>query len=1614
MNLPIYTSDPQTEFHAKVFWTNVLIDADCVGEFDYMLTSQQGVLFAQGSSTDVGNETYFIINNICPYVEETLLLMITNSMGTCQSELTFTSNDARFTGRSYLVYCDDPLVEDPEPGSGPVSIEICKGRGDPAIWAGDWPEIRSCADDPDTAKIIYREWAYTTNDGHRSTAMDTIRVLRYPQVSAENFSCVQKDTVYCGGESLLGPYLLIPSLTVPNTCDTLHFLELEKADGKLSIDLLDLSDKCGLSVHLDKTVFGEGCNQLYLIDLAVKQECGSEPDPDCMVNGSALEPVGSDGTYWSCSFWLSVLDTTPPEVHCDLSSFDASVLVWPTGTGIDSVEHCWDTPVRPRSDSLAPVILANTSSHDCSAFAVLPSLCALDACNGIQNVKASIEGLGTYLFDKVNSCSNGDRYVYERAVDLPMRDEPYQVLYEVRDECHNVDTIYCYIQVKDLTKPIAVSEKGVVVNLSAGQTRVDKKTWLEASTFDEGSWDNCGLALVLARRTDWYDSCINLCDSVLDTCSYHDVGLKMAHLDSDSENPVEAHYAREMDWLEEDGGACADLLLNAWKFDLLYYGSKACGNLNYSREAFGALLDDGLCNLGLQGSPGRLFGCSEQDTSHQNLYRKAALLGGGWSKAVPFDCNDACSNVSVELLVMDYWCNWSKTWTDVWVEDQNPITLIQDLGDVEITCQSYRAPKYSTANYSGPVSLETLVEGAQSGDLDAQQAIDEILGGYKKGWQDVYGNLVDEVGVRLDSTLYYEDSVCVCKDSTISYKVHDDHLGDIWKDSTFRHCSYELRSKPIEQGLVAVNCQEGVICDQTIWSDLDHCGQGYVYRKFNIWASCPADGGAKLHDVDTITRVQRIWVGNFCKLDKGMFDLPPDQIVYACGVTYADDQSGHVYGEADPMLTGMPIYKFDDDCRIVGVAHEDKVFRVVGGDEVCLKVVRTWYLADWCNQSKPLVDKWWHKDEIVTDTFIQKILVVDTIAPECILTGPVEDGGTIDAAGCVYDLSVALDVMDACGSLQYRYELREISDAQPSIIRTGYGSASDGALAGVEIQEAGLEGGRYSLVVFTTDQCQNEGICTYEVTIITGKKPSPVCISSITADLVPMDLDNDGTIDTAMTVIWAEEFDASSTAPCGYNDEDLLFYIELLADDNPATETLDTSVDRDNLELGCEHMGFNTVRFWVLGPSGSADFCDVTLVVQNNMGGCPEVVQQFATVSGQVSTEDQLPIPEVTIATLSTQGMLQRGTTDDQGGYSMMSIMGDSIVITPSKDDTPQNGISTADILPIFFHANQSTLLGSPYLRIAADVNGDKIVSVADLLEVRNMVLGNIDEWSGSPNWKFIESTYVFSTDVPEGEDYSKAFAAKLTMPGETADFIGMKTGDVNLDRTLTSTGRSGETVVMEGEDATLVPGERSSITFALPKSVYAGLQLAFRYDASKLDFDGFEFDSSFQINELNFGWSEMESGLVAFSWVNPDLLSSFATDAFLTMTFVAKDQGQLSDHLTVGDSRIHSEVYGVDWGKNPLALKFVGNQSSFTLHQNQPNPFSEHTEIPIEYTALHKASFLVHDVQGRLIKHMEIDLFAGRSTVRIDKADIGQPGVYYYTLTSKYGTDTKKMVLLK
>ncbi|WP_236981147.1 hypothetical protein, partial [Membranihabitans maritimus] len=110
---------------------------------------------------------------------------------------------------------------------------------------------------------------------------------------------------------------------------------------------------------------------------------------------------------------------------------------------------------------------------------------------------------------------------------------------------------------------------------------------------------------------------------------------------------VEAHYYEKLKWLWEDGQECGPLVLHGWLYDIARYVAEHCGGTDEHGNPLVIEELEGFFDR-LSGVPG--YG------------KEVAYLGGGWSPSVPFKCEDACEEPMVELLVMDYWCNWGKAW----------------------------------------------------------------------------------------------------------------------------------------------------------------------------------------------------------------------------------------------------------------------------------------------------------------------------------------------------------------------------------------------------------------------------------------------------------------------------------------------------------------------------------------------------------------------------------------------------------------------------------------------------------------------------------------------------------------------------------------------------------------------------------------------------------------------------------------------------------------------------------------------------------------------------------------------------------------------------------------
>jgi hypothetical protein len=1304
------------------------------------------------------------------------------------------------------------------------------------------------------------------------------------------------------------------------------------------------NSKCEVRILYFDEVFNGDCPKTIHRTWWIKDACGGRED--------------------TCEQWIMIFDTIGPTLTKDSSYLNLA----PEGAFPD-IDH--------------PVIIVPTSTHDCVAHSYIPAIYASDTCSDVKLVKAMIPGVAT-----VNMTYNPSTMQWEshQQVKIPHSEAPVPLIYEAFDFCHNITRDTCYFYVKDLTRPVTICDKGINVTLS------DSIVWLKAEVFNEGSWDNCGISLLLARRSDWATTCgVNLCDSIIPYCvtEHHDT-LWCSVLEKDKHlNPIEAYYAEVLQWLCEDGQECNALVIGGWWYDLIRQATLSCIDHPYpvdeqyllqiltdpSLECITESLYVGdLCTkLGydivnnLPELPAPLL-----TKSFNTQFDIVKQIGGGWSKEVPFCCADACQEVTVELLAMDYWCNWSTCWTTVYVEDKTPPKVVSDLYDVSMTCTSYK--KF----------YEEAVLKAQMGDF---VELDSLLGGYDKVKYDQYHKLPEKTSFEYYTVLC--DSVLVEKDSL----VYDEHLGYQWIMYHQYEAIYDTIVRKHYRGQIADDC--GLIClEEKPWISLDHCGNGFIRRTFKFVGQCQSESSG--HRIDTLTKYQTIWIRSDCQVSKSMFTLPGDLVLYDCGLQYDAAGSGNAAGAAHPDHTGWPEYIFADDCRQIGIGYYDKVFRIVGGTEGCYKVVRTWCLADWCSLGTYLgKSQWWFAPEYQGKylTWTQKILLIDTIAPVCQTDLP----DVIEAGGCYYDLNTVVILQDNCDVIDYGWELLDKEDNR---VAQGTGQTAGQSTNAVIIKVDDLTPGHYTFRMTVADVCQNESVCEKDFEIGSKKKPTPVCLSSLTLELTPMDMNADGQIDTAMGTIWASEFDQSSSAPCGSLTSDLRFRLDRVSDGEPALP------EDDHLTFGCHDVGVEALRLYVLDATGAWDFCEVSLTIQNNSGGCTGGA--MGRISGIITNELERIVHEVDVTLTNPDGAMIAGKRVS-GDYGFDLVLGSKAYLTPFKDTDHLNGVSTRDLIDIQRHLLGKERLDSWYRRQAADANADGDITVADIVQLRKLILGMIDELPDNTSWRFFDK-----------DTHQEQYLINPMRDIMRIDFMGVKIGDVNLDSDpARKSARSGHPLKLAMPDLELEAGNTYSVAVRSRdfKSI-AGFQFTLEFDPGQLQIEGIGPGDVNACRTAVFNLNHLKDGWLTSSWFDEEtvLVTLPENTELFQLKLTALANASLSDVLHITSRRTTSEAYD-DSGKNrEIALTFErqpDRTTSFELYQNVPNPFGDQTIIGFTIPEASHTILTIYDVTGRPVKKIEGNLSKGYHEWTLGRTDLPSEGILYYQLETGQYAAVKKMILM-
>jgi len=753
--------------------------------------------------------------------------------------------------------------------------------------------------------------------------------------------------------------------------------------------------------------------------------------------------------------------------------------------------------------------------------------------------------------------------------------------------------------------------------------------------------------------------------------------------------------------------------------------------------------------------------------------------------------------------------------------------------------------------------------------------------------------------------------------------------------------------------------------DDPTWVDsgnLNQCNVGTIYRTFTV-----IDFGGRTY---TCTQIINI-------IDEDPFTY--QDITWPKDVL---DLEGCINADTDPSHTGEPILD-DDFCSLVAYTYEDQVFTLV--EDACYKILRTWTVLDWCQFDQT--------DQYTTGIWshTQVIMVYNYDAPT--ITSSCDDiticGYNADCTGDVELVATAEDECTPVDQLVWEYRVDFFDDG--TIDHFGFTNT---------YSQTHVELGTHRIYWTVEELCGNVTTCSYLFTVTDCKQPTPVCISEITTVLMPS---------SGMVEVNAQDFDHGSYDNCtdGASCDDC--YSDLIY-------SFSSDVTQTTMIFTIADIGLNDVQMWVTDEYGNQDYCEVSIMIQDN-------ANLSGMVAGNINTEEGTSMENVQVELLETNSFESIFENTNFDGFFQMqgNYENGDYEVSASMDDPYANGVSTLDLVIIQKHLLGILPLTSPYKLLAADADNNNSISANDLFQLRKLILGVQDELTGTESWTFVNDDYIFNNPQnPWLAGDESLYTIKLRNHDSDEmhnDFVAIKIGDVN--GTVSSNllgeqveGRSLVQLVVENqnfnaEELILVP------VYADDFENIAGMQFTMDFNNDNLELNNV-IPGAINIQSANTALNK--KGQLNLSWNIANGISLPTGEVLFTVEFRAKTNGQLMNQIGIDQAGIDAEIYTNDLEVSKLGLDVRSKETNgFVLYQNTPNPFENETEIEFELPESAFATLTVYDVTGKVLKSVSQEFAKGRNSVSMSKDDLKTSGgVLYYQLETNDNTAVKKMIMLK
>lgn len=628
-------------------------------------------------------------------------------------------------------------------------------------------------------------------------------------------------------------------------------------------------------------------------------------------------------------------------------------------------------------------------------------------------------------------------------------------------------------------------------------------------------------------------------------------------------------------------------------------------------------------------------------------------------------------------------------------------------------------------------------------------------------------------------------------------------------------------------------------------------------------------------------------------------------------------------------------------------------------------------------------------DDVGFYQYQQIIEVYDETPPELAYTAPDAFCSlpfpSADNDPCSGEVSFPFNISDDCsGDLTIFYSLNAFNE---NIVSDVYGE-----LDTLENGNFKIEGtypvGAHSFFISVFDACGNLEQFTLPFEVVDCTTPTLTCV-----DVPAFNLQFDGTL---------------SFAP----DD----FVEFVGDNCSATSLSFSSDTTDMSRLyNCDQVGVQELTVYATDESGNQSSCFVSFDLEDNLNACVD----FYVVNGNLKTETEVNLVE---AEVHLTGPMQMDyTTDQMGDYAFMDVMeGPGYEIRPEKNSNASNGISTLDLIFISQHIIGVKKLNSPYKMIAADANRSGSISTLDQIQFRKLILGIDSVFSNNTSWRFIPSDFEF-TDVenPFLDAFPESYIIDDLVSDTIVDFVAIKVGDVNGSASgdlfqQVDERNSADLYPVSVSSQQLKAGEQAAVKFEFDATRIEGMQFTIDFDPSLLVFNGIAEESA--IGATHFGLQHLEQGLISFSWETGTELDA---NQFM-LEFSASGEVNLSEVISLNSFLTKAEAYRQDaygWEIMQPVLTFeevLHSKEELSILQNQPNPFSNYTEISFYVPKDTEVTLSIFNVDNKQVYSSQISYEKGKHTARLDKTIFPVSGIYYYRIEAEGASKVKKMIFIK